>query len=109
LLGVGLAAAVYLLSGLLCLKFWTRTVPTDVEHADTRGRLPALGPGVSPIGRLVCPPRGPSFLWSVDYAGGEWVWTVYRPMIRIWFSLPITPYFYPYDEAAEPVAAANAG
>ena len=100
MIAVGLAAAVYLLSGLLCLEFWTCTDPTDVEHPDAQGRMPALGPGVSPVGRLVCPPQGPSFLWSVDYGGGEWLWAVYRPVIRFWFSLSVTPYFYPYEKTA---------
>lgn len=82
--------AAYLLSGFLCLELWTCTVSPYVEQTDNRDSSSVLGPGVSPVGRIVCPPQGPSFLWSTDYGGDEWIWTVYSPMIRFWLSLQFT-------------------
>ncbi len=94
---VGVAAAAYVISGLLCFVPWTHTWPPDVEHRDEQGRQPALGPGVSWVGRVVCVPQGPSSILSRDYGGNEWLWTVYRPLVRLWFARPSARYFYPYS------------
>lgn len=91
------AFAVYLVSALVCFDVRCGTTPPDVEQSDAQGREPALGPCVLPTARLVCQPRGPSFLFSTDYSGSEWLWRVYRPLIRAWFAWPGCRYYFPYD------------
>ncbi len=91
--------AIYLLSAGICFDLRDRTPPTDVEQRDTLGREPAIGPGVWPTVRLICRPRGPSFLFSTDYDGSEWVWTIYRPLVHGWFAWPRCKYYYPYEAA----------
>lgn len=103
-LAVLAAFSAYILSAAVCFDVRRSTTPPDVEQPDARGREPALGPRVLPNGRLVCQPTGPSFLFSTDYSGSEWLWTVYRPLIRAWFARPGCKYYFPYDtRAAEQV------
>lgn len=95
-LSVCLAIGTYVFSSALCFDFKSRTVPPDVEQPDASGREPALGPRVYPVGRLICRPRGPSFLFSRDYDESEWIWKMYHPLISIWFARPDGKYYYPY-------------
>lgn len=90
---VGMA---YLISAALCFLPWTNSQAPDVEQLDSVGRTPALGPGVSWVGRLVCLPRGPSSVLDRDYSGSEWIWVAYRPLVRLWFARPSASHYYPY-------------
>ena len=89
--------AFYCASFALCFDFSRHTQPSDVEQRDESGREPALGPRVSSTGRLICPPEGPSFLFSADYANSEWIWTIYSPLIHAWFAFPGRNYYHPYS------------
>ncbi len=99
-IAAAMSASLYALSFATCFNISDRTIPPDVEHPNALGREPALGPRVSPVGRLICPPRGPSFLFSSDYNGTEWLWKVYQPFIQIWFARPRSKYYYPYATGA---------
>lgn len=88
ILAAGLVFGIYTASAGLCFDFSSHTPPTDVEQPDANGREPALGPKVRALGRLVCAPEGPSFLFSQDYEGSEWLWKIYHPVILVWFALP---------------------
>lgn len=91
----------YYASFSLCFDFSKHTQPPDVEQLDGSGREPALGPRVSTVGRLICPPRGPSFLFSADYDESEWIWILYRPLVHAWFVFPGGNYYYPYASSSD--------
>lgn len=95
-------SAIYLMSAVCLLDFTSFTATSDVEQPDDRGREPALGPRVRGVGWLLCRPTGPSCsLLGNDYAGDEWLWSFYRPIVRLWFRLPMTRYYFPYDSIAK--------
>lgn len=93
---IAVLSMAYVVSGAICFLPWECALPPDVEHSDELGRKPALGPGISWVGNVVCVPAGPSSIVSRDYAGTEWIWTVYQPLVRLWFLSQSTAYYYPY-------------
>lgn len=93
---IAVLSMAYVISGAICFLPWTSTWPPDVEHPDRLGRMPALGPRVSWVGRVICPPTGPSSIMSRDYAGTEWIWFTYRPLVQLWFLSQAQTHYYPY-------------
>ena len=84
---IGFAALAWVVQGLHTFD-WRKPVGNgDPEIYDDRGRLGVLYPGAGTQSMFVCEPRGPHFLWSVDFDGSEWIYRVFRPHIEVWFWL----------------------
>ncbi len=91
----------YLGSALLTFDLRGATYHAYHETPDSLKREPALGPRASMMAYMIAPPQGPCFLFSCDYNGNEWVWKVYRPLVKLWFDAPGCRY---YDPDKAPVA-----
>lgn len=91
LAALGLLPLLYLGSALLTFDFLHPELCYDQETPDRQNRPPAIGPQITWTGRLLCKPEGPCFLFSCDYTGQEWIWSLYQPVLRIWFALPNCP------------------
>ena len=91
--GFGFVALAYILQGLLVFDWRDAVGNGDPEIYDATGRMGIVYPAPGIQSRFVCFPRGPHFLWSVDYAGNEWLYGLFRPHINAWFWLYRNCYF----------------
>lgn len=78
--GVGIA---YLASFFVLFDV-TKVSRSPLYEFTESGKSPVVGPALSFMGCTLCKPRGPSFLWSTDYLGNEWLFVMYKPCILLW-------------------------
>ncbi len=96
-----LAPLLYLGTAMILFHFWGGQISPYTETRDRQQREPAVGPAVSWLTYVISPPQGPCCVLSCDYNGNEWVWKVYRPLVKLWFDAPGCRY---YDPDKAPVA-----
>ena len=91
--GIGFVALTYTIQGLLVFDWREAVGNGDPEIYDATGRMGVVYPAPGIQSPFVCVPHGPHFLWSVDYAGSEWIYSLFQPHIKAWLWLYRDSYF----------------